>query len=146
MLKRLLIGIALVAPAVNSIAAEKADSFDLICKGEQRALSILGEKVEEYTYRYRVDLKAGLWCEGECKYRHPLANVSPTQITLTDKKADTPSERTIDSNFVNRETGAHYVLSSSSNPRDRRATISITWKGQCDPAAFSGFPDFATRF
>jgi hypothetical protein len=132
--------------AMPAMAAAPAVQFNLNCSGTFSARSLYVDKTEPYSSVYRIDLAAGKWCEADCKALHDIASVQPTQITLTEKKVDTPSEKSQLSNVIDRETGEHRILSLYSSPRDRRMISTLNWKGSCEPAPFSGFPSFDTKF
>jgi hypothetical protein len=65
-------------------------------------------------------------------------------ITLQDERSDTPSEKRLHVETVNRETGRHYILDNSDS-RDLGIML-MKWEGQCEKAPFTGFPEFKTKF
>ena len=136
------LGLLMLAAAASTASGQ----FDLICSGSQTSSSILGEETKPYSVRYRLDLERNLWCDGECKATHEFAAVLPTQIQFVNKKTDTYSENSTDFQYVDRETGAHSVIVTSSDPNNRRSIYNFKWSGQCEKQPFSGFPSFETKF
>lgn len=132
--------------SVPSIAAAPAAQFDLKCAGTQSTKSIGAEDAKPYASIYRIDLAQKKWCEGECEALHDIVDVQATQLTLEEENVDAPSERSMLSNTVDRQTGAHKITASSSSPRAPATAIVMKWEGSCEPAAFSGFPEIATKF
>lgn len=127
-------------------AAPPSDQFNLNCTGTRTTSSFFGDKADQYSATYRFDLAQKKWCEGECEALQTIAAILPTQIQLQNDKVDTVSERSMTVNFIDRETGAHMMSATSSSPRDARSIVVMKWLGQCDRAAFTGFPKFATKF
>jgi hypothetical protein len=131
---------------IASLAAAAASAaFNLVCTGSITTQSLaLGEKSEPYSYTYRIDLKANRYCESDCRSPRPIFKVDPTVITLQDERSDTPSEKRLHVETVNRETGRHYILDNSDS-RDLGIML-MKWEGQCEKAPFTGFPEFKTKF
>lgn len=121
-------------------------SFNLVCTGTQKTMSMAPDEIVSYTDVYRIDLDNKKWCEAECKAVHDIASVQPTVIVLAESKVDTPSERSMVLHSIDRETGAHSFTSTYSNPRYRLQSLLIRSTGQCQRAPFSGFPKFETKF
>ncbi|MGB3318227.1 MAG: hypothetical protein WBA75_04225 [Sphingopyxis granuli] len=132
--------------AVPAVAAAPAAQFNLKCSGTTTTQTIAGKETKPYTTIYRVDLAKKKWCEGECKALHDIYAVQPGEITLRYKNTDTFSERSLTSDRIDRETGAHKVTITLANPRDRYSTIILDYEGQCERAVFSGFPSITTKF
>lgn len=123
-----------------------AAAFNLACTGTQSTDSILGKKSKPYETLYRLNLEKNEWCEGECKSIHKIEAVQPSEIVLEDTKVDSVSQRSIMRNSINRETGAHSLTSSYSNPRIRGSGIMMSYTGVCEKRDFSGFPALETKF
>lgn len=141
------IALVLAACAVPAIAAAQATQFNLLCSGTLTSSSVLNaERVEPYSSLYRIDLATQKWCEAECKALHDISSIQPAQLTLEERKTDTLSEKSLFLNMIDRETGAHKVLVTSSTPRDRLSARSLHWEGTCEPAPFTGFPTLTTKF
>lgn len=133
-----------VCPA---IAASPSAQFDLMCSGTLTTTSALTPRqAKPYSSHYRIDLAAKKWCEAECKVLHDVAAVQPAQLTLQSEEVDTLHERSSLMNIVDRETGAHKILASSSSTHDQRTATILHWEGSCEPGTFSGFPDLDTKF
>lgn len=137
---------ALALLSVPAVAATPASQFDLKCAGTRTTKSMGTTSSEPYASVYRIDLDRKKWCEDECKALHDIASVQPAQLTLQNEDEDTPSGSSTLSNFIDRETGAHRILAASKMRRSPAMTVVLEWKGSCEPAAFSGFPDLKTKF
>lgn len=131
-------GLAALALTAVEAAAQSATQFDLVCSGT-RQLTLDGP-AEPHDYRLRIDLEAGRWCWDECARTMPIVEVAPDRLTLLSEVVDTPRKRSTTENTVSRVTGEHRALWIESRP----IPTFVETKGQCDPAAFSGFP--AARF
>ena len=125
-------------------SAQPQQQFDLVCSGTLESDSLSGKKSNAYSYRYRFDLTANKWCDGECKAPRDILRLAPTQITLADEKSDTPSERSFRQETIDRETGRHSLVSTSSSRL--LGPMIMKWAGQCEKQPFSGFPKFETKF
>lgn len=125
-------------------ATAVAMTFNLVCSGTMTSDSYFtGREVEQYSYTYRVDLERRKWCENECRALFDFADIQPTQLTLQDRNIDTPRQREWLTNVINRETGEHRILTASGTGTGR---LVMEWRGQCERAEFTGFPEFQTRF
>lgn len=132
--------------AITALASAGADpaKFDLVCKGTLTTISLVsGVEEEPYERLLRVDLAQKKYCEDECKALFDIVEVGPTQITLRDKDSGPGINREQSKSYVNRVTGKHHSLVTSGGVSDR---MTMTWKGACEPRAFSGFPVFETKF
>lgn len=131
--------------SITAIAA--AAAFNLVCSGTLTSSSFVGgEKSEPFTYIYRLDIDRKIYCDGDCKATRPIEAIQPTQIMLSSSNVDTPSERATSFTMIDRETGAFQSSSTSSQRGDRRTILVMKWTGQCEKAAFTGFPKFDTKF
>lgn len=130
--------------AIWTVAA--AAAFNLICTGTVSTKSVYKEKSEAFSTEYRIDLDKGVYCDGECKATRQIPKVEPTAIYLLDKKVDVPSEESLNSMWVSRETGALTGVFTYKNPRERYSILIMKWAGQCEKKPFSGFPKFDTKF
>jgi predicted lipoprotein with Yx(FWY)xxD motif len=145
-MKRTTVGaVAIVALALSGGAQAAQSQFNLTCVGEMRTLmpALLLDETKAYTTTYRIDLDAMMWCSDACKATWKVVEATPTAITLEDKSIDTPREHEVLRNVISRTDGAHQS-SADSGTGTRR--IYISWKGQCEPSAFTGFPVPATKF
>ncbi|MFZ5748231.1 MAG: hypothetical protein ACOY45_11335 [Pseudomonadota bacterium] len=127
-------------------AADASEPFNLVCTGTLSSRSMDGETKKPYRSVYRIDLDRGKWCDGDCEALHDIASVQPTQIALQDKRVDTPSERSMMANLIDRRTGEHTVTATSATPGLRGSVLIMQWHGQCERAPFTGFPSFETKF
>lgn len=120
-----------------------AVTFNLVCAGTLETATFGGTAREPYRSEYRIDLGQNKWCEGQCAALHDIASVQPTQITLQSTSADTPRNRDLLSNTIDRESGAHNIRASSGLGT---AAVVMRWRGTCSAAPFTGFPAARTRF
>lgn len=127
-------------------ALAAAATFNLVCTGSYTTKSIYTEKSEPFNTEYRIDLDKSMYCDGECKAPRPLAKIAPTEIYFLDKTVDTPSEKSLNSMWVNRETGVFTGVFTHKNPRDRLSILIMKWDGKCERKPFTGFPTFKTKF
>jgi hypothetical protein len=134
--------LALAGAAAPALAAEQ---FNLDCKGSARTIIPVAMKDETapYEHSYRVDLDAKKWCVDACRDQMEIVRSTPTEIILEERKVDTPRESVDILNQISRETGAHLTVAASGVGRSRAATYG---HGQCEKAAFSGFPKVETKF
>jgi hypothetical protein len=132
-MRSLIIAAALVATP----AAAATEQFDLVCNGKTRESSIGRWKAAPET-RYRIDLAANRWCQGDCKQPEKIYEVSETKLTLKWIKEDTPRSRALIFIKIDRSTGAWENYWSSS-------FFSET-AGQCEVAPFTEFPVTPTKF
>jgi hypothetical protein len=135
----------LSAYAATLVLAAVAPPFNLICTGTMETTSVLfGKKSQPYTTIYRVDPTKGIWCDGECKAQHKIADDQPGVLVLEPtKNIDTPNQHETFSGSINRETGAQNMFASSGIGREM---FGIKWTGTCEKSAFTGFGDLVTKF
>lgn len=119
-------------------AAQSATQFDLVCSGT-RQMGLDAQPVP-LDYRLRVDLEARRWCWNDCDRTMQIVDVAPDRLVLQTESIDTPRKRSTSDNTVSRTTGEHRSIWIETRP----IPTYVETKGQCDPAAFSGFP--AARF
>ena len=131
---------------MGMLVLASAATFNLVCSGTLESKSVYSETSAPYSYTYRIDLDKKVYCDGECKATHAIAEIQPTQIILSQTKVDSPSETSWSVNRVDRETGIHKVVASHKNPRNRVDMSIMTWNGTCEKQPFSGFPTFETKF
>lgn len=121
-----------------------AAAFNLVCSGTLSQKSFQTERAEPYSYTYRIDLDAKKFCGDECKAISDIAEVQPGFIRLfPNKNIDTPRLREFSNETINRETGRHSALSTSGFGRN---ILIMKWEGKCERSAFTGFPEFKTKF
>lgn len=121
-------------------------AFNLVCSGTLTTRTMDGTNSEPYSSTYRMDLDRGIWCESRCEATHQFARILPTQLQLQAKNVDAPYEHSTLSNFIDRETGSQEIIATNREPGRPMMTIILKWKGQCEKAAFTGFPAFETKF
>lgn len=119
-------------------------AFNLVCSGTVTSEMSSQKKSEPYTYTYRINLNAGLYCAGPCKAQGKIHEIQPTRLILADVRTDTSKERYIETNSIDRETGAHFILISSEMPLLPNSLKK--WTGSCEKAPFTGFPKVETKF
>lgn len=131
---------ALIAVSLTAFdaAAQSATRFDLVCSGT-RQMDLDGAPAP-LDYRLRVDLEARRWCWNDCERTMPIVDVAPDRIVFQSESIDTARKRSTSENSVSRTTGEHRSIWIETRP----IPTYVETKGQCDPAAFSGFP--AARF
>lgn len=127
-----------MAPILAAAAA-----FNLVCSGTFSHQGYQNQGSEPYNRTLRVDLDRKKYCEAECKALFDIASVQPTQITLKKEQIDTPRERRFVDETIDRETGRHSGLSTSGVGSRR---LIMKWEGKCERQAFTGFPEFRTKF
>lgn len=131
----------LLVPDGPAIAAS-ADRFDLVCAGEIKVAMFAKWRPEDT--RYRIDLAAKRWCQGECNGTNDINSVTDTKIVLiaTD---DDDDDGPYNSLWIDRVSGALSGLSTT-------PTVGFAvggyeqLRGQCTVAAFSGFPEVKRAF
>lgn len=141
------IGVGLMLAAFSAPAAghAQATKFNLTCSGTLQTLApaALIDTTKDYSSTYRIDLDAMTWCEADCTTTHPIAEATPTALTLQSKSVDTPREFDKLRNYISRETGRHSITAESGVGASHMAMF---WKGQCEPSDFTGFPTPVTKF
>lgn len=123
--------IAVVAASlVFAGPASANDQFDLVCTGTLTK-EIGGQPIQS-ARRYRIDLAANRWCEGECATGRVIHDVSADAIILEREKPTPPLHMRV-YHDVSRITGhVSYMILSD--------VLYEKFEGQCEPAAFSGMP------
>ena len=124
-------------------AATVASTFNLVCAGEVKSFGAGEAGSEPFETIYRVDLDSGTWCEGECSEQKPLAKVTGTTLTLEDELTEGATSRSERMSMVSRETGEFVSKSITLASYGR---LSLFYRGQCEVAPFTGFPEFETKF
>jgi hypothetical protein len=124
-------------------AAAVASTFNLLCSGEVKSFGAGEAGSEPFEKIYRVDLDSGKWCEGECSEQKPLAKVTGTSLTLEDELTEGATNRTERMSMVSRETGEFVSKSIALASYGR---LSLFYRGRCDVAQFTGFPELETKF
>lgn len=136
----------IIALAIALAAADQSQAFDLVCKGEVSTRSILGDKIEPYEMRYRVDLVSGQWCDGDCRKVSAIEKIDPGSIQFASIDRDGPTERERKGEVVSRDTGEHKVIYTHSYRGRPESILVMRWQGTCEPAEFSGFPTSGKKF
>ncbi len=122
--------------------AAAAMAFNLVCTGTLTTTAPNAPAPSPYRIEYRVDLKAGLWCQDDCSTRREIFEVTQNEITL-DWERDYRA-RMVSAIVMDRNTGTHLATisdqTSDGSGRIRR------WGGKCARAAFTGFPAETRKF
>ncbi|MNT00942.1 hypothetical protein D3C72_1353920 [compost metagenome] len=109
--------------------------FDLACTGNawERPTGGTGSPAQ---YRFRLDLDANRWCEGECTRIAEIKSVTADRYVLTDEEYRSRTMRTVNSSWIDRVTGKHseFNLVSGSLVQGSRR------EAQCEREPFSGMP------
>ena len=88
-MKLVFAGIALAGAFVTSVMAQPAEQFDLVCTGQVVAEKVgvsgggfapLAPGTAPYTTHLRVDLKAEVFCQDDCKGPEHIPLIGPNDI------------------------------------------------------------------
>lgn len=123
---------------------EGGDRFDLVCSGTKRFVAVGEDRSEPFSMTFHVDLEQRRWCQGSCGAINDIHNVQPALLELrAPVEIDTVSRRELDSEFIDRETGAYKAYHSVG-----RGARTMFWQydGICEKRPFSGFPEVQTKF
>lgn len=126
--------------ALNAAASPASpQQFDLQCtfSGRQPKGFPTGE-------HYRVDLAGGRWCLGACTDVKKVVEATATKIVLENEEAAYRGAP-VHQHEINRATGALWRYDRFEIGPPSADDTFIT-EGQCEPAAFSGFPEPNTKF
>lgn len=113
-----------------ALAAATAAAFNLSCSGT--GVTQAGRMVSSgipFHFVFRVDSKAGRFCNGLCASTTQLARIGPRAIVFHDSRRR--NERLFQ--WANRESGAFYSL-------DRYTGGRTMYFGKCVRRPFTGFP------
>ncbi len=127
----LILPLALAAGA-PALAAE--DQFDLACQGHKWTQR--GGSGEDFAFRARIDLKAGKWCEGDCKATSAIASVSDDKLMLADEgtlNTRIEMERMV---TYDRKANSFHYRYSQFRPTDEY----LEYQGSCTAQPFTPFP------
>ncbi|WP_411341377.1 hypothetical protein V6U71_05925 [Sphingopyxis sp. J-6] len=108
-------------------------AFNLICSGTSTAGAILDLDKPRSAVQLvlRIDLEKNRWCSGDCSTTSEIQDVRETKIIFRMSEDDQGD----DLFYVDRETGDFL---------DRKRSFAINWiilaQGNCEKAAFTGFP------
>jgi hypothetical protein len=125
-----LVAIALAA-AVSGTPG--AGQFDLICTGTTKTIGTNGNDGDKpQTVRYRIDLDAGRWCEGDCAAGLPIQSVTADNIVLIDRVNGPPI----------RGTERHSISRIAGTVESTIATVGLfmSFHGACAKASFTPLP------
>lgn len=132
---------------ITPFAAAAAATFNLVCAGNVASNDVTGETTTPFSYTYRIDLDKSLYCDGECKATRAINEVKPAYLILDSKSVDSPSEKSMNSMTIDRETGELKGLATYESHRIGPASILLMkWTGKCEKADFTGFPAPVTKF
>ena len=139
---------ALLLAALTSGTAQQ-QQFDLICNGTMHTIRVTlapQEPDSSYSHHYRVDLKAGKWCEADCSAIRPITEIQPGFLQLQEQSKErgllgNPGNF---SSSIDRTTGEEHMMTEETD--DLLGKSLTTWDGKCEPASFSGFPKIETKF
>lgn len=123
-----MIKLALVAVM---LIQQPSQQFDLVCQETARS-----GRPAASEYRFRIDLDANRWCEGDCAHPREIADVTADRYTLVDSEYRSRTMRTVNKSWINRVTGEHWEQNQSHGS----LTQIESREGQCERAPFSGMP------
>ena len=134
-----------VAAMTLASGAKAEDTFNLVCDGQTQIVvpAILKDETKPYHKVYRVDLGKKTWCEADCPTIFNFADVSPTQLVFFDETIDAPSTYSKTREAVSRTDGTHSIFAQSGVGING---VTMSSKGQCEKAPFTGFPTPETKF
>lgn len=142
-----IVALAAAAGAIATQSQSADQQFNLVCSGMTHSYSEKTSSVrdEPYSYAYRIDLKAGNWCEANCTVVRSIAEVQPTFMRLMpDRNEDAPTHREKWTSLISRTDGTQLTMVESWD--DLLGNSTMTWKGTCERQPFSGFPKVTTKF
>ncbi|HET9639032.1 MAG TPA: hypothetical protein VFP12_07485 [Allosphingosinicella sp.] len=125
----------IVLALVNVAAPAAAEKFDLICTTEVRYRSSAEWRPSD-PIRYRIDLEANLWCRGDCSKTQTLATVNDRVIFLRSHLRSSELDG-FERERIYRKTGELSIVHIGAGP----IGTFQEFRGQCERAQFSGFPD-----
>jgi hypothetical protein len=153
-MKSVLLGIALAGAAASAAMAQSTNQFDLACTGQVVAeindvtknSMELGATVDEsvpfergpipYTTHLRVDLKAQVFCQDDCKGPEDIALIGPESIIFRSLSGLQSSQL-----VVNRGDGSFsYDWNEDGNLAAHRAFLKKTATGQCTKVPYTEMP------
>ena len=121
--------------ALGLVAAPAADAerFDYVCTTEVRYRA--DGAWQPSTARYRIDLAARRWCEGDCSVNSPIVATNENWLFLEQNFRegefdDYARER------IHRRTGELTMIRIGAGPLGPY----LERRGQCERAAFTAFP------
>lgn len=127
--------VILLLASGSGAMAQTAQQFDLVCEGRKQ--DGIDAAWQPYSYGFRVDLDAGLWCWREtCDRTYPVVEATPDRLVFTSRQTDDRRERSWATSEVSRRTGKHEQWSAQTRPIARSYKV----EGDCRPAEFGGFP------
>lgn len=127
---RLLIPLLLLAGS----PAAAADQFDLACQGHKWTQR--GGAGEAYSFRARVDIKAGKWCEGDCKTASSIVSATDDKLVLADEgtlNTRMEVERMV---TFDRKASSFHSRYSQFRPSDEY----LEYQGKCSAEPFTAIP------
>mgnify|MGYP001369214614 CR=1 FL=1 len=125
--------------ALGAGAAEAADQFDLVCKGKYREDDRGAWRPWEG--RYRIDLSAGAWCQGDCSSIARLAEVTAAKLYLRPSTSRAESTDGSSQTFeIDRVTGKLTQFEYRPPMYERGSTWWWQVEADCTPAPYSGMP------
>lgn len=122
--------IALLLAAAMVLQASP-QQFDLVCQETARS-----GRPAATEYRFRIDLDANRWCEGDCSRPRDIAAVTADRYTLVDSQHRSRTMRTSNKSWIDRVTGEHW----EQNQAIGSLTQIESREGRCERAPFSGMP------
>jgi hypothetical protein len=130
-------------------SAAPQQQFDLVCTGTLHSIRVtLAPQTPDsaYSSHYRIDLKAGKWCEGKCVAVRAIAEVQPGFLRLQEES----KERSLLGNpgsfraSIDRTTGDERMMDEDNDQLLGKSLT--TWHGKCEAAPFSGFQRSSRSF
>lgn len=118
-----LVGAAVLLLVATDLAAAgpSGDRYTLTCTG----LRDDGGGAKPFSTEFRVDLKAGRWCDDKCDDVRPFAKVERDRLTFSESETGTFTEWS----YVDRRTGEYTQVFRSDLLRSSS-------KGQCARGAY----------
>lgn len=123
---------------LGALAAASSLLFNLDCTGTRTVDSWVGlsrTPISNTQVRasFRVDLKSGLWCSGDCSTTSALADVNDGFVVFQKSSGDSGRSFT----RVNRRTGELQELDRTDL---LKAMLVTSTNGTCERKPFGGFP------
>jgi hypothetical protein len=125
----------IVSALVNAVVPAAAEKFDLICTTEVRYRTS-AEWRRSDPMHYRIDLKARLWCKGDCSQTQSVKAANDRVIFLRSHLRSSTWDR-FERERIAPKTGELSIVYIGAGP----IGFFQEFRGQCERAAFSGFPD-----
>jgi hypothetical protein len=123
----------MLALTLVDVAPAAAERFDLTCTSEVRYRPS-AEWRPSSPIHYRIDLKAKLWCTGDCAETRPVASVTDHVIFLRSHLRSSALDG-FERERISRETGELSIVNIGAGPLG----MFQEFRGRCERTEFSGF-------